>query len=83
MDELALRDDSDIILCMTIPYARQIRNKTRGYAVLVRAQPGFVTRIDEWITRHGEPVTRPEALRRLATIALSASEKAVRSGGSS
>ena len=68
---------------MTIPYARQIRHKKRGYALLVRAQPLFITKIDEWIANHEEPVTRPEALRRLATIGLSASEKTVRRGGSS
>jgi hypothetical protein len=64
---------------MKISYPRR-RSEKLGRALLVRAQPPLVAQIDTWIARNGESMSRPEALRRLATIGLSASEKAVRSG---
>jgi hypothetical protein len=37
----------------------------------IMLQPGLLTRLDAWIARQPEPrPSRPEALRRLATMAL-------------
>jgi hypothetical protein len=69
---------------MTVDPAKRRRYpKTRGHPTLVRAQQPLLGQIDAWIFRNGELMSRAEAFRRLATIGLSASEKTVRSGGSS
>jgi hypothetical protein len=46
------------------------RSETLGHPLLVRAQVPLIAQIDEWILRHGELMTRPEAIRRLATLGL-------------
>lgn len=33
--------------------------------VLVRLQPADLAKLDAWIAGQGEPVTRPEAIRRI------------------
>jgi hypothetical protein len=73
--ELAFRGGWDITNRMTITFARHIRSKTRGHPLLVRAQAPFLELIDSWISDNGESLSRPEALRRLATIGLAASGK--------
>jgi hypothetical protein len=51
------------------------RSETLGHPLFVRAQAPLIAQIDAWIFRHGELMTRAEALRRLAALGLSASEK--------
>ena len=65
---------------MKLSYPRR-RSERLGHALMVRAQPPLVELIDAWIARNGELMSRPEALRRLATLGLSVSGRAARSGG--
>jgi hypothetical protein len=59
---------------ISYPYPRR-RSETLGHQLQVRAQPRLLELIDAWIARTGESMSRPEALRRLATIGLSASNQ--------
>lgn len=46
----------------------------RGFLVGVRILPGLLRRIDQWIdSQKNESIGRPEAIRRLVTIALDSS----------
>lgn len=46
-----------------------------GLGVLVRLQPGQLQALDVWISKHDEPLTRPEALRAMLAIVLSMKAK--------
>jgi hypothetical protein len=56
-------------------FALRHRSKTRTLPLQVRTEEPLVARIDAWIFRHGELMTRAEAIRRLTALGLSASEK--------
>jgi len=45
-----------------------------GKSINVRLQPAQLAALDKWITARGEPITRPEAVRRLLSDALSAKD---------
>jgi hypothetical protein len=50
---------------------RKPRPKQRGMLVGVRLQPPDLGSLDAWIAKQNDPeLSRPEALRRLAAIAL-------------
>ena len=52
--------------------AKDIEQKAtgRGLGLLVRMHAAQLREIDGWISITGEPLSRPEALRRLAAMAL-------------
>ena len=58
-----------------MPIAKRSRSKTLGQGLLVRMQEPFIAQIDSWIFGRRELMTRPEAIRRLTALGLSASEK--------
>jgi hypothetical protein len=62
---------------MKLSYQRR-RSDKLGRALMVRAQPPLVAQIDAWIINNGERISRPEAVRRLATLGLSVSGKTAR-----
>jgi hypothetical protein len=77
---LAARHFLDIIVSM----ARQsvISQKKRGppptgkgAPILVRMQPPLLANLDVWIAKQDAALTRPEAIRRLIEIALTAKSK--------
>jgi hypothetical protein len=43
----------------------------KGLGVLVRFPPSELVVLDEWITRDGGLLSRPQAIRRLVTLGLS------------
>jgi hypothetical protein len=47
----------------------------KGVPILVRLQPPLLADVDQWIAKHDIPFTRPEAIRRLIEIALTAKSK--------
>jgi metal-responsive CopG/Arc/MetJ family transcriptional regulator len=47
----------------------------KGVPILVRIQPGLLATLDSWIVEQDIAFTRPEAIRRLIEIALSAKSK--------
>jgi hypothetical protein len=46
----------------------------RGDGVMVRLQPPQMAALDAWIAKQPEPVTRPEAIRRLIEAGLKATK---------
>lgn len=58
---------------MTIVSKRR-RSQTTGTGLMVRMETPFIARIDEWIFRHGELMTRAEAIRRLTARGLATPE---------
>ena len=48
------------------------RPPVNAVAVLVRIPPAEVEPIDTWMAKQKEPMTRPEAIRRLVEIGLKA-----------
>ena len=46
-----------------------------GTPILVRLQPPDLAAIDEWASEQDDPPSRPEAIRRMIKLALSASKK--------
>jgi hypothetical protein len=51
------------------------RPPVNAVAVMVRYPPAELAPIDDWIARQREPVSRPEAIRRLAAMGLEKSAK--------
>jgi len=52
--------------------ARKPRAKTTGALLGVRLQPNQLAALDAWIAAQPEPVSRPEAVRRLVERGLKA-----------
>jgi hypothetical protein len=48
------------------------RPPVNAVAVLVRIPPAEIEPIDRWMAKQKEPMTRPEAIRRLVEIGLKA-----------
>lgn len=46
------------------------RPRTDATPVMVRLQPEQLAKLDQWIADQGEPITRPEAIRRIVANAL-------------
>ena len=51
------------------------RPPVNAVAVLVRIPPAELEPIDNWMAKQKEPVTRPEAIRRLVELGLKAKGK--------
>jgi hypothetical protein len=53
----------------------------KGAPILVRIQPPLLANLDVWIASQDDSLTRPEAIRRLIEIALTAKSKRPSSRG--
>ena len=66
---MAARTNSDIAVFVAgqeTPISKKRGPKPRGaIPILVRLEPLLVAVLDEWISLQGEPMTRPEAIRRI------------------
>jgi hypothetical protein len=47
----------------------------KGQQIVVRLQPAPLEDLDSWIEKQKEPLTRPEAMRRLVELGLKAKGK--------
>jgi hypothetical protein len=51
------------------------RTTGQGVGIMVRGHDDFLQPLDAWIAKQKEPLTRPEAIRRLVELGLKAKTK--------